>query len=69
MIFDLISAGCLGPTPIPSNQDLTPSFTHAIEFDFGSNWAEAILMSIPYRFDYSTNKLINHLTTSLYWNL
>jgi hypothetical protein len=43
--------------------------THAIEFDFGSNWAEAIIMSIPYRFDYSTNKLINHLTTSLYWKL
>jgi hypothetical protein len=42
--------------------------THAVELDFGSNWAEAIIMSIPYRFDYSTNKLINHLTTSLYWN-
>ena len=41
--------------------------THAIEFDFGNNWAEAIIMSIPYRFDYSTNKLINHLTKSLYW--
>ena len=43
--------------------------THAIEFDFGNNWAGAIIMSIPYRFDYSTNKLINHLTTSLYWKL
>ena len=43
--------------------------THAIEFDFGSNWVEAIIMSIPYRFDYSTNKLINHLTKSLYWKL
>jgi len=43
--------------------------THAIEFDFGSNWAEVLIMSIFYRFDYSTNKLINHLTKSLYWKL
>ena len=43
--------------------------THAIEFDLGSNWAEAIIISISYRFDYSTNKLINHLTKSLYWKL
>jgi len=37
--------------------------THAIEFDLGSNWAEVII-SISYRFDYSTNKLINHLAKS-----
>ena len=43
--------------------------THAIVFDFGNNWAEAIIMSISYRFDYSTNKLINHLTKLLYWKL